>query len=398
MNTNQVNQGTIENGGEDSVAVLTSPLSLACESGTDYRAPNLLHRILGLLKNVRPGSDLTRFSLPPIFNIPKSQLQCYGESVYCVNNDMLTRCANGGNPLERFTLVVAWTISTLRPLMFGVAPYNPILGETHHVSRGNLNVLLEQVSHHPPVTALHATDEKDNIEMIWCQYAIPNFYGTSIETQVLGKRQLKLLNNGETYVMNSPNLVIKFLPVPDVEWLGNVTIRCQETGLEAELCFKGNSFLGRRGNYRSIKGKILSSTEMKTIYEINGHWDRTVTIKDINNGKMTVIYRAKDVISAMKTPIVKDVKGLWASESAVLWGKVNEGILNKFWDKAKDAKTTIEDRERELVRNRKSKGEAWVPNHFVLSNCKKETGESEWEWEVKPKHTKVPPAPIIVPL
>ncbi|XP_024963390.1 oxysterol-binding protein-related protein 4B-like isoform X2 [Cynara cardunculus var. scolymus] len=306
MNTNQVNQGTIENGGEDSVAVLTPPLSLDCESGTDYRAPNLLHRILALLKNVRPGSDLTRFSLPPIFNIPKSQLQCYGESVYCVNSDMLTKCANGETPLERFISVVAWTISTLRPLMFGVAPYNPILGETHHVSRGNLNVLLEQVSHHPPVTALHATNEKDKIEMTWCQYAIPKFYGTSIETQVLGKRQLKLLNNGETYVMNSPNLVIKFLPVPDVEWLGNVTVRCQETGLEAELCFKGTSFLGRRGNYRSIKGKILSS--MKTIYEISGHWDRTVTIKDISNGKMTVIYRAKDVISAMKTPVVKDVK------------------------------------------------------------------------------------------
>ncbi|KVH87439.1 Oxysterol-binding protein [Cynara cardunculus var. scolymus] len=402
MNTNQVNQGTIENGGEDSVAVLTPPLSLDCESGTDYRAPNLLHRILALLKNVRPGSDLTRFSLPPIFNIPKSQLQCYGESVYCVNSDMLTKCANGETPLERFISVVAWTISTLRPLMFGVAPYNPILGETHHVSRGNLNVLLEQVSHHPPVTALHATNEKDKIEMTWCQYAIPKFYGinkdsivllvkhtpyslgrgqrwdilglfgfflynyaaplyhigTSIETQVLGKRQLKLLNNGETYVMNSPNLVIKFLPVPDVEWLGNVTVRCQETGLEAELCFKGTSFLGRRGNYRSIKGKILSS--MKTIYEISGHWDRTVTIKDISNGKMTVIYRAKDVISAMKTPVVKDVKS---------------------WDKAKDSKTAIEDKERELVRNRISKGEAWVPNHFVLSNCKQETGEWEWEWE-----------------
>ena len=33
----------------------------------------------------------------------------------------------------------------MRPVIFGVAPYNPILGETHHISRGNLNVLLEQV-------------------------------------------------------------------------------------------------------------------------------------------------------------------------------------------------------------------------------------------------------------
>lgn len=34
-----------------------------------------------------------------------------------------------------------------------------------------------QVSHHPPVSALHATDEKENIEMIWCQNVVPKFNG-----------------------------------------------------------------------------------------------------------------------------------------------------------------------------------------------------------------------------
>nr|XP_043626619.1 oxysterol-binding protein-related protein 4C [Erigeron canadensis] len=398
-----------QEGDDDQVqaAILTAPLSLdystSCYDQSNFGGnnnsnkspPNLLQRVFSLLKNVRPGSDLTTFTLPPIFNIPKSQLQCYGESVYSVNNDILSRCANGGSSLERFTSVVAWSISTLRPLMFGVAPYNPILGETHHVSRGNLNVLLEQVSHHPPVSALHATNEIDNIEMTWCQYAIPKFCGTFIEAQVLGRRQLKFLNLGESYVMNSPNLVIKFLPVPDVEWLGNVTIQCQETDLEAQLCFKGNSFFGKRGNYRSIRGKIVSIQTMKTIYEIKGHWDRTVTIKDVKTGKQSVIYNAKDVISAMKTPTVKDAKGLQASESAVVWAKVNEGIMNKSWDKANDAKTAIEEKERKLARIRRSKGETWVPKHFVLSNCK-ETGE--WDWEVTPKNIKVPPAPIVVPL
>ncbi|KAF5787605.1 putative oxysterol-binding protein [Helianthus annuus] len=387
----------IETEEKELTAVLTSPLSLDNDSGNDYRAPNLLQRVFSLLKTVRPGSDLTRFTLPAIFNIPKSQLQCYGESIYCVNNDILSSCANGETPLERFTSVVAWSISTVRPLMFGVAPYNPVLGETHHVSRGNLNVLLEQVSHHPPVSALHATNEQDNIEITMCQYAIPKFQGTCIETRVHGKRQLKLLSKGETYVMNSPNLVIKFLPVPDVEWLGNVTIKCQETGLEAHLCYKGNSFLGRKGNYRSIRGKIISSPDMKTIYEINGHWDRTVAIKDISNGKTTVIYRAKDVISSLKTPVVKDPKGLQASESAVVWAKVNEGILNKKWDKANEAKISIEENERELARNRMLKGETWVPKHFILSGSgSKETGDRDWE--IKPRNLTLPPAPIIVPL
>lgn len=83
--------------------------------------------------------------LPPIFNIPKSHLQCYGETVYCIGEDMLSKCSKGKTSLERFTRVVAWSISTTRPMIFGQAPFNPILGETHHVSKGSLNVLLEQV-------------------------------------------------------------------------------------------------------------------------------------------------------------------------------------------------------------------------------------------------------------
>jgi hypothetical protein len=43
--------------------VLTKPFSLRGDSDSEesYSAPNLLQRILSLLKNVRPGSDLTRF-------------------------------------------------------------------------------------------------------------------------------------------------------------------------------------------------------------------------------------------------------------------------------------------------------------------------------------------------
>ncbi|PWA39158.1 bifunctional polymyxin resistance protein, ArnA [Artemisia annua] len=81
-----------------------------------------------------------------------------------------------------------------------------------------------------------------------------------------------------------------------------------ESGPKAELCFEGKSFLGRHINYRSIKGKIVSLSKIEKTYEINGHWDRNVTVKDTSNGKVTVIYSAKDVISALKTPIFKDVK------------------------------------------------------------------------------------------
>ncbi|KAL8509680.1 hypothetical protein ACS0TY_016771 [Phlomoides rotata] len=376
----------------DTEAVLTAPLSLEGEeSNSEYRTPNIIQRILSLLSSVRPGSDLTKLQLPPQFNIPKSQLQCYAESVYCFRSNMLSKCARADTPCERFIAVVAWSISTLRPLPFGVAPYNPVLGETHHVSRGSLNVLVEQVSHHPPVTALQATDEEENIQMIWCQSPMPKFHGTHIETEVHGKRELKIVNKSETYSINSPKLVIRFLPFPSVDWLGNVKIRCQETGLEAELDYRGYTFLPRPSVYRSIKGKIFLSSNI--IYEIDGHWDRSVTVKDVSTGRTRSIYDAKEALSGMKPPIVKEPKGVWESESSVVWSEVSRAIVEKRWDKAREVKSCIEEKQREIARERKSKGEEeedYAPKYFKVSHTK-ESG-----WDCLPNYKFVPPAPIIV--
>ncbi|KAL5549461.1 hypothetical protein UlMin_004692 [Ulmus minor] len=371
--------------------VLTKPLAFDSESENAYKAPNMIRMILSLFKSISPRSDLTRMQLPPLFNIPKSQLQCYGESVYCVGIDMLGKCNNGETPIERFLGVLSWNISILRPLIFGVAPYNPILGETHHVSRGTFNVLIEQVSHHPPVTALHATDEKENLELVWCQHPIPRLCGASVETEVRGTRKLKLLKHGETYLTNSPKLLIKVLPLPGVEWVGNDRIKCDETGLEAELCYGGKSFFGLRGTPRSIKGKIFDSSSMKPLYEIDGHWDRTITVKDLKSGELRVIYNAKEVVSGLKTPIVKDPTGVWLSESAVVWSEVSEGILSKDWAKAREAKKAVEEKQRELLRERESKGKTWDPKHFIVS-CNQED-----RWDCSPIEKKVPSAPIIVP-
>lgn len=85
-------------------------------------------------------------------------------------------------------------------------------------------------------------------------------------------------------------------------------------------------------------------------------------------------------------------QGIWQSESTVVWGDVSQAILSKSWDKAKEAKTGIEVKEREAVKEREKKGEKWVPKHFYLSYSK-ENG-----WHCSPIHNKVLPAPITVPL
>ena len=103
------------------------------------------------------------------------------------------------------------------------------------------------------------------------------YAGTSIDAEVHGKRLLKLLNHGETYEMNCPHLSIRILPVPRMDWIGNVNIRCPETGLVAEISYtSSHSLFGFGGNRNLIKGKILDSSLFKVLYEVDGHWDKYV--------------------------------------------------------------------------------------------------------------------------
>jgi hypothetical protein len=100
------------------------------------------------------------------------------------------------------------------------------------------------------------------------------YAGSGVEVYMDGKRELRLHNHGETYEMNCPNFLFRFLPIPGVEWVGNVTIRCLETGLVAELRYMKQSFFGLGGNQRRIKGKIFDSLATNVLYKIDGHWDR----------------------------------------------------------------------------------------------------------------------------
>ncbi|URE40152.1 Oxysterol-binding protein [Musa troglodytarum] len=163
--------------------------------------------------------------------------------------------------------------------------------------------------------------------------------------------------------------------------------------LRRVLSLFGNShvFLGFGGSSKSVRGKILHSKTLKTIYEIDGQWDRIVKLKDVHSGEVTVLYDAKKAISGLKTPILQAPQNMWPTESATVWSEVSQAILNKEWGKASAAKQNVEEKQRKLQRERKSSGELWVPKHFTVTHTK------DNEWDCSPLEQSVPPAPIIVP-
>lgn len=55
--------------GEDQKVVLTAPISLEGGLGDEqYQPPNLLQLIFSMFKNVRPGSDLSKFQVITLEN------------------------------------------------------------------------------------------------------------------------------------------------------------------------------------------------------------------------------------------------------------------------------------------------------------------------------------------
>ncbi|CAJ1941799.1 unnamed protein product [Sphenostylis stenocarpa] len=117
------------------------------------------------------------------------------------------------------------------------------------------------------------------------------------------------------------------------------------------------------------------------------HCCSTVTAKNTDNAEVRVIYNAEEVISGLQAPIVKDIESVWPTETGLVWSELSEAILSKDWEKAKEAKKRVEERQRELQRERESKGEKWVPKHFMYNK--------EELWNCSPIENWVPNAPIV---
>ncbi|KAL2630266.1 hypothetical protein R1flu_014952 [Riccia fluitans] len=360
----------------------------AVSASLDVKHKNVVFRILDVLKGMRPGSDLTSFQVPPQFNLPKSQLQCYSEMVYCCGQNLLEQCADGATPAERFLAVVRWFISTVRPVPFGKAPYNPILGETHHVTAGDLNLLIEQVSHHPPISALHATNTKRKIQLSNWNKPVPKFHGHSVEVIVEGKNYLTLGEHDETYVTTSPKLNFKFFPNHGSEWTGETTVTCEKSGLEASVIFKAKSFLGLRGGSNRVAGKIRSTDSSKVLYNLHGSWDDIVMLEDTDMGKKTVLYDGKAAIGGLKPPVIKNLQAVSPMDSVVVWSKVTEGVWNHNWDLAREEKHRVEDNQRQLRKQRAKAGQTWTPKYFS------QTSQGGWLWRFEDQP--VPDAPIVL--
>ncbi|KAB0401093.1 hypothetical protein E2I00_019560, partial [Balaenoptera physalus] len=305
-----------------------------------------------LLKQLRPGMDLSRVVLPTFVLEPRSFLNKLSDYYY--HADLLSRAALEEDAYSRIKLVLQWYLSG-----FYKKPKEPPLHP--------------QVSHHPPVSAFHVSNRKDGFCVSGSITAKSRFYGNSLSALLDGKATLTFLNRVEDYTLTMPYAHCKGIlyGTMTMELGGRVTVECEKNNFQAELEFKLKPFFGGSTSLNQVSGKITSGEEV--LARLTGHWDREVFIKEEGRGGAELFWNPSEEIRGQRlkrhtVPLEEQTE----LESERLWQHVTRAISEGDQHKATQEKFALEEAQRQRARERQQNLVPWSPQLFQLDPASRE--------------------------
>lgn len=327
--------------------------------------------IWSLVKQVRPGMDLSKVVLPTFILEPRSFLDKLADYYY--HADILSKAVQEDDPLTRMKMVVQWYLSGFYKKPKGLKkPYNPILGEVfrcywRHPDTGSRTFYIaEQVSHHPPISAFYVTNRPDGFCISGSILAKSKFYGNSLSAILDGTARLTFLTRGETYAITMPYAHCKgiLMGTLTMELGGKVDIVCEKTGYRTELEFKLKPFLGGAELCNLVVGKVKLGKE--TLLVFDGHWDSEIFIRDKRTGEEHLFWNPSPEIRSQRLKrYTLPIELQEEHESERLWQHVSAAILRGDQVAATEEKTLLEEAQRRGAKERQARMEKWMPRLFV---------------------------------
>ena len=249
--------------------------------------PNARISLWTVLKDLI-GKDLTHFSLPVYFNEPISLIQRTAEAFE--NDYLIDKAAKEKESISRILLLSAYAICQFNSVYPRVTkPFNPILGETYELVTDRYKLFGEQVSHHPPICAMHV--ESDNYIVEQDSQVKIRFWGRSLECIPIGFQRFYFKTTKEIFLVQSPsvyacNIIIgKFF----VELGGESKIENVQTKEKAVISFK------RKGWSDSTLGIVegfVKDRNGKKVYEIKGKWFERIQATNLETNETILLWEA----------------------------------------------------------------------------------------------------------
>eukprot|EP00172_Hildenbrandia_rubra_P001305 Plantae.Rhodophyta-Hildenbrandia_rubra.ctg1851.p1 GENE.Plantae.Rhodophyta-Hildenbrandia_rubra.ctg1851~~Plantae.Rhodophyta-Hildenbrandia_rubra.ctg1851.p1 ORF type:complete len:526 (+),score=98.81 Plantae.Rhodophyta-Hildenbrandia_rubra.ctg1851:133-1710(+) len=353
------------------------------EGMTEAEGISLTRIAKELLSNVKAGADVTNVQLPACILDPVSSLEKGLKAMQ--RGEILQDVAKADTSLKRMWQILRFFLSGLSKETFGKKPYNPILGEVFrgcfkHRNDGGYTVMVaEQVSHHPPVTALHFNNPTLGFYMTSFNAPEPRFWGNSLEIKLNGRIDIQLANFGEEYQITRPTLYMSGFVAGKqrLEFVGPVTIDCPKSDYMIELEFKAKGMLGFRGEIHAIQGKLVKRSTKATLYSIQGAWDKKVTVKSsaTNEKQLIFDYESTRVTHGMDC-ILPPAEEREDTNSLNVWRECSKALWAGDTSAAGDAKRKVEEAQRQARKEREALGVKHGPRYFK----RKEQGDG---YEVK---------------
>lgn len=379
-----------------------------------YRKINLFRVVRGFVSQLKPGQDLTKVSLPAECCTPYGLLEVMGSRELAMFHLTFGMNRHPDDAMERFFSALRFFFGTVRSERFDKKPWNPVLGETHITyadviygpdgvgltetasaangaasssnassssaakpnasssansaagsTRSRTVFVGEQVSHHPPISAICLSNDREQIQ---CQANVSftvKFGGNQVTVATAGELQLTSKKFNETYELTKclPDMVVRNVVWGKkyIMWEGEVTMTCPQTGITAFLKFKEKS------SQNVVKGYIMRGESDEPLYEINGVCGEKIMYHLSASGKAS----EKTLLDLTTEPIAR-VRYLPRSKLAPLssiavWTGVNKAIVDDDMTLADKEKKVIEQAQRERAKARMEANQDFQGYHFDMS-------------------------------
>lgn len=305
LNTNKCNdnQGEtsgsssdVEDGGEVEVVVMPEVNSKDTKKACSITPPTVVARagrrrtrvppkpnyplnLWSIMKNCI-GKELTRIPMPVNFSEPLSMLQRLTEDYeYACVLDYASKLTDS---CEQLAYVAAFTVSSYATTSNRTGkPFNPLLGETYECDRMDdlgWRAISEQVSHHPPMVALHC--EGKNWKC-WQEFTMTSkFRGKYLQLIPLGTAHL-IFDSGNHYTWRKVTTTVHNIIVGKlwVDQHGDMDIINHKDGSKCRLTYIPYSYFNREAQ-RKVKGCVMDK-DGKVNWVINGNWDSKIEIAPV---------------------------------------------------------------------------------------------------------------------
>ncbi|KAL2256792.1 hypothetical protein VTK26DRAFT_1118 [Humicola hyalothermophila] len=351
-----------------------------------------LRELVKFLSTVK--GDLANVTGPPSLLAPSSVVEvghCWAQHPAVFAAPALEPC-----PQKRTLLVLRWFLIALRSQLYtGVdfssasitptkpkasgssslpsirKPLNAFLGElffarwTDAERKCATSLVAEQVSHHPPITAMHVSDREHGVRADGYARVEMSFNG-AVNVRQLGHAVYAIDRYREEYLVPLPDVRVRgFLSgcmYPEIVGTYHIV---SSAGFVVEVRFSGEGML-MRGKRNWFEARVYSKEDRtkESLYEVSGCWSEGWTVREGRTGDVLEVY---EVDAPENAPVPMEIEPVerqdpWESRRA--WDGVLRGLKKGDMRMVVEEKTKIEQAQRQMRASEAARGVKWEPLLF----------------------------------